>query len=391
MMRRRSALIVAVMAVLFSPGGVLACLWDYDTLLMERRKFPGVVELISGKFLRHSPEFYEWRIRDRTEKLKGDPSRLDWYDDLAVAYSKTGDHKKAIEIIQQKDKLKPGLYETEANWGTFLLFDGQWEEALRHVNRALEINPDAHFGREKYQALLIEYVIPRLKDGKPQLPLKSVVLSITERRYDGKEVTTDHGESFHEFLVQRFGNEFKRDEAVQAVLGMMHFADYRSPILLEPLASLVTHYKFGMDGQRLASRAYLRASEAVDDLAVRDKYVAAAESILELQVGETIANVKAGFQKECQEADVWYAKLRDAELGWIRDGKDVEAEFERRYPAEPETSVPLADRVKDTLKIDTAWNQLAWGVALFILGVTTTIVLVIRFFVRRRRMNSQKV
>lgn len=384
-MRRLCISIVAIVAVLFSPGGTFACLWDYDTLLMERRKFPGVVELISGKFLRHSPEFYEWRIRDRTEKLKNDPNRLDWYDDLAVAYSKTGNHKKAIEIIQQKDKLKPGLYETEANWGTFLLFDGQWEEALKHVNRALEINPNAHFGREKYQALLIEYVIPRLNDGKPQLPLWSVKLPITERKFDGSEVTTSRGESFHAFLVRRFGDEFKRDEAIQAVLGMMHFADYRSPILLEPLASLVTHYKLGIDGQRLASRAYLRASEAVDDPLIRGEYLTAAESILELQVGEMIANVKAAFHDEVREADAWYANLRDAELDWIGDGKDADAEFLRRYPVEPEIAIPLKDRAKEILGVDSLEGRLLWGLGAFLCATIFVIVLFVRWLGRRVR------
>ncbi len=37
-----------------------ACLWDTDTLQMERQRFPDALELITGKFLRHSREFYDW-------------------------------------------------------------------------------------------------------------------------------------------------------------------------------------------------------------------------------------------------------------------------------------------------------------------------------------------
>src|SRR6185295_1221475 len=77
----------------------LACLWDYDTLSMERQRFPNALELITGKFLRHSPEFYRWRIADREAKLKAEPSKLAYYDDLAVAYDKIGDDDKAIETI----------------------------------------------------------------------------------------------------------------------------------------------------------------------------------------------------------------------------------------------------------------------------------------------------
>ena len=31
-----------------------ACLWDRDTRAMERQRFPSVLEVITGKFLRHS-------------------------------------------------------------------------------------------------------------------------------------------------------------------------------------------------------------------------------------------------------------------------------------------------------------------------------------------------
>src|SRR5687768_12330427 len=59
----------AFVAGLLVPLAAAACLWDSDTIKMERSRFPGTLELITGKFLRHSPEFYEWRIRDRLKRL----------------------------------------------------------------------------------------------------------------------------------------------------------------------------------------------------------------------------------------------------------------------------------------------------------------------------------
>ena len=85
---RRAA--VATVAVALIPSLALACAWDYDTLKMERQRFPSALELITGKFLRHSPEFYEWRIRDSEAKLAADPNNLAYLDDLAVAYDKVG-------------------------------------------------------------------------------------------------------------------------------------------------------------------------------------------------------------------------------------------------------------------------------------------------------------
>src|SRR5205823_3773549 len=90
---------LAVVATLLLPGIGRACLWDFDTLAMERARFPTALEVITGKFLRHSPEFYEWRIRDRLAKLERDPHNLAYLDDLAVAYDKLGQHDKAIEAM----------------------------------------------------------------------------------------------------------------------------------------------------------------------------------------------------------------------------------------------------------------------------------------------------
>jgi tetratricopeptide (TPR) repeat protein len=136
---------------LLTPAVALACLWDSDTLKQERYHFPETLELVTGKFLRHSKEFYEWRIQDRVAKLKSEPKNLTYLDDLAVAYEKVGDHDKAIETILKKEEIQPGIYETYSNLGTFYILTGEFEKGLPFIDKALAINPDAHFGSEKYQ------------------------------------------------------------------------------------------------------------------------------------------------------------------------------------------------------------------------------------------------
>ncbi len=117
-------------------------------------------------------EFYRWRVEDRQKRITTEPDRIELYDDLAVAYDKLGEHEKAIETILAKEKLKPGLYETYANLGTFYIHNGQLEEGLKHIDKAIEINPDAHFGREKYQRMLVEYVLTKRSRGVAELPLR---------------------------------------------------------------------------------------------------------------------------------------------------------------------------------------------------------------------------
>jgi len=315
------------------PTVVSACLWDHDTLRQERSQFPAALELITGKFLRHSPEFYEWRIKDRQEKLKTDPTNLAYHDDLAVAYSKVGRTKDAIATMQAKEKLKPGLYETYSNLGTFYILAGDFEAGLPYIDKALEINPDAHFGREKYQKWLVEYaMLCEKKDGKLVLPLKPTRESKVS--------------SFYDYVVQqqlksdttRKDDEIRR-EALTGVLGMMRFANHDNPLLLEAVANL-TAGRFG-NGQRIAVRAYLQASYVVKDDVAKQEYRKLADSAMGMQVGEYAPssaehpNIEDRFAAELVEARRWYDELRAKEVAWIRDGKDVEAEFDKLYTAEP--------------------------------------------------------
>ena len=90
MLRKWFPIVIALAVFVVLPVALHACMWDYDTLKMERSRFPDTLELITGKFLRHSPEFYQWRIKDREQRLKDHPSELGLYDDLGVAYDKIG-------------------------------------------------------------------------------------------------------------------------------------------------------------------------------------------------------------------------------------------------------------------------------------------------------------
>ncbi len=320
---------------------LLACYWDYDTLKMERRQFPGVLELITGKFLRHSSDYYQWRIEDRIRRLKSQPDHLPYYDDLAVAYDKIGRHDDAIATMLRKGKLKSGLYETEANLGTFLIHAGRFEEGLEHIKRAIDINPNAHFGREIYQQLLVEYVISR-RDGRDMIPLPLD----PEPRDDFRDP-----EGFALFVVERrlgeaSGYSEERDaelkRATKGVLGMMRFGNYDSPILLEALGDLLLAAGYPDDPKRLAARAYLKASYGVDSDEAQAAYAHLAESALERQTRDTLTHteltlpqLEAVFKQELAEAKSWHSELAANERRWIREGRNVDAEFTRTYYDEP--------------------------------------------------------
>ena len=60
-------------------------------------------------------------------------------------------HDEGITVIREKADRLPdfGRYETHANLGSFLVHSGRLEEGVAELQKAIEINPDAHFGREK--------------------------------------------------------------------------------------------------------------------------------------------------------------------------------------------------------------------------------------------------
>ena len=149
-----------------------ACLWDKDTLSVEASKYPDLMAATIGWFPRYPPLYYQMR-RDRClNDLKLDPSRLGEYDDAAVADDHLGDDTAAIKLMDLKkavlDKMPESpeksnqTYRYDANIGTFYVHrwarHGEKNSEIKDLHiaedfiaKALAINPNSHFGRERVQ------------------------------------------------------------------------------------------------------------------------------------------------------------------------------------------------------------------------------------------------
>jgi len=293
-----------------------ACIWDSDTIISENARFPGVEEILSGKFPRHSREFYEWRKKRCEEVLLADPLRMPVYDDLAVSQHKLGDHVAAIATMKKKESIRPGLYETFSNLGTFYIYTGELEEALVWINKALAINANAHFGREKYQKWLVEWVMA----GKPQ-----------EGRRDLERSTL----GFDAFVrskeppVGGYMEAARWGKCLEGLLGMMRFADFDNPILQEATGDVLAGAE--KDAMLLASRAYRLASEKSSDEAEKARLLNKADRITgrhrDLDPEELIKQL----HQNLEEGRALNAKVREDEIAWIAAGKDAAAEFEAKY------------------------------------------------------------
>ncbi|MBW3637222.1 MAG: hypothetical protein KY445_12290 [Armatimonadetes bacterium] len=162
-------------------SSALACLndRDSDSLAVQSARFPDTLRVITGRFERNPPLFYEMRIRRSLAQLKKNPRQFGLYDDIGVAFDRLHKGNEALQIMAKKRALLPPFdvknpqikeawYRYYANAGTFHAhrFLGaksgnirEMEKARNYIKRAMEIKPNAHFGREKYQLLAMEWIL----------------------------------------------------------------------------------------------------------------------------------------------------------------------------------------------------------------------------------------
>src|ERR1035438_5556629 len=171
------ALSVSFTIVIASPLAH-ACLWDSDTIADEATKFPDLVDVATGRFERNPSLYYQVRLHRVARELKTSPTKLDDYDDAAVACDRLGNPdgalawmaKKRAELTALESQDSDAMYRLLANEGTFyahkwFLQGGKTEQlalldrSLLDINAAIKLNPGAHFGREPIQGALIEWLV----------------------------------------------------------------------------------------------------------------------------------------------------------------------------------------------------------------------------------------
>lgn len=341
-----------------------ACLWDWDTLQMERRRFPGTLETMTGKFVRHSPAYYEWRIQDRTKRMRSPAEDPGLADDLAVAYSKLGRHAEGIAILEQVLVDHPDRYETLANLGTIQMLAGDLKGGKELIDRAIVINPNAHFGREKYQSLLAEYFLTARKSPHPAAQFPGV--SHPKGQFHG----------FARFILEKRGHRGllsseESEEAVElkaelaaaqrGVLGMMHFANYDSPLLLEALGDLLIAWPTSADDAvQLTARAYYRVAQLSDDKATKDEFKMAAALTLYghldyISHRKTVANEKEASEKDLEKlsgelnrelaaGQAYFDSIACDERRWIAQGVNVDQAFATKYYDSLENTIEQAKK-----------------------------------------------
>ncbi len=402
--------LMALVLTLGLPLSVVACLWDRDTPADEAKGMPEVIAVLTGRFERNPPLFYEMRLARVQAQLQNHPEDLAAYDDAGVACDRLGRGDEAIVWMNTKrgqlerlDETRPDVkeqrYRYHANLGTFLVH--RWvrqggdrtridevKAARDEIAKALAINPNAHFGREKYQLLALTWIVdPPKVEGSQYLPNLL-------------------GWSFGDIYGQETDPK-DADDAVRGLAGLVVLGNAWESVdvfhaLNIALQRDAVGYERGREGGRntLAYLAWLRCCELVD---------AGKNSMLpDSPKGEDLKSLlyRPDFTKPDSLLDPAFVELRAEANAWhtartafmtkqLKAGRhpDTDSTFWNGYTEQPAPGLPTKS-VPDTFK---TWmksrEQLAWTIVIAVpvlgLGLIAGLSAIRSAKVRRRQAEAR--
>ncbi len=256
--------------VLVIPLLACACMWDADTPKAESLDEADILDAITGRFERYPSKYYEMRIARLTPLMQSASGDLAAYDDIAVACERLGRSDEAVEWMRKKrivldsavddeEKLKEHSYRYHANLGTFIVHrwikNGSDRSAIHEVQaardeiaEAIRINPQAHFGREIYQLMALDWIIspPSISTNQAGIP------NLLGWRRDGSDTAVD---------------SIKAHEAVRGIVGLIRLGNAWESLDAFNALYVALQYDKEIDPaarESLSAFALLRCEELID-------------------------------------------------------------------------------------------------------------------------------
>src|SRR3954463_15968602 len=138
-----------------------ACIWDAVTLKEERARRPNLAQAVEGQ-QNQANDIAGLRVK--IQKLEASPQdSAEWLNELAGSYLRIGEPRRAVALLEPALNRFPTNYGVHANLGTAYHLLGDYKAAEREIAKDLEINPQAHFGLERYHLALLQYLVRDLK------------------------------------------------------------------------------------------------------------------------------------------------------------------------------------------------------------------------------------
>jgi len=339
-----------------------ACLNDRDTdaVSLEARGLPGTAEVITGRFERNPPLYYQMRIDRISGELQRKPNQPDLYDDISVAFDRIGRDDDALHWIEHKRKYLPvesptnsptdreEWYRYYANSGTFLVH--QWfragataekiaalTDARNRIARAIAIKPNAHFGREKYQLMVIDWLAATAADEGTDSRnalgrfIVATVRGNLPKNLEGPKLDAAYRAAY--------------DEASTGLSGLVVLGNaWESPDIFGALADTLNESK----KSRLGYLAGLRCRELLQagkhSFAIKDERPGETWEQLTARLSHSVANksnLEDRFKILRDEADRWQSERDTYMLTRLRTGRhpDTDPTFWNDYHSSPPPSL----------------------------------------------------
>ncbi|MFK5921898.1 MAG: tetratricopeptide repeat protein [Verrucomicrobiota bacterium] len=261
-----------------------------------------LLPLILGAFPHHGWAFYEHEIVRTLKVLSENPNDFHARNDLGAAYTKHQLWIMAQSEFDKNEKLHPGRYETASNLGVMYKKKGDYKQAEKYINQALEIKPGGHMGLGDYYLRMIQWL------GNANQ------LDILEKNFLG--VRYDAG-------PKASAKAANQDHIVTLIKN-----DYQFPDAYVVLGDIL----FTRGDHQLALRAYLRARSLIPSDLRQSFYSSVVENridqirqiwtdnktsehVLEPDIGEI------QIYEEFEAARIWLDKFQAVEMELIKQNK----------------------------------------------------------------------
>jgi hypothetical protein len=426
-------------------------------------RFAMVHDVIHERFPWHGPAYHQERNRraraaiaeEDAKRKPGEAPSAAYFahvDDLTVGLERLGQHQEAIALMQDKMRRQEAagqkgrdLYSSKANLGTFLIL---WQiqegfadrdaakkrltEGLKLVRESMEVNPEAHFGREVWQAVLLEYLIAALDDPTLLTRFDMIGNDLTSSRVSHRVFSMQFAHKWNrsglkddaavylrkqagENIAEQasvtdpkvFREEIRRvgaedpawvdavkpsqskavpfDEPVLGIVGMWRYGGGANPHFALALAEIMARV-----GQRYIAwcayeRAVLLSDHFSTDPAIVQKLVehcrASQSRLEEYMPSEERDQLRPRFQKELAFGQRYQAAYQEYEAKRIAEGADIDDPhfydaFDAAFKAEHGPNATIATPVGDEDKfiVGPSWGEwfamLSWSRVVLFAGLS---------------------
>lgn len=382
---------------------------------------------------RRKIEKWKRRIRNQSPDnvSKHDQETLfEAYDNLGVGLERLGQHQNALRVLRNKRDLEKEIrgeisYETYANLGTVLIH-AHMKDALRgqkdslkrvkqgrsYLVKAVELNPDAHFGREQWQIRIVNYLLmarnhpdvlrtydfvgnrldkqippEKTNDNYPRSKLNTYIIE----RLNPEQLEEPNARRYRRQYIYRVPGPEDRepqsrwnpeedalvpfDQPVLAIIGMWRVGGGPNPHFALALGEIM--YRIGQ--LHLAWEAYERAirmkEEYWPDKALVDAFVEhcrTRQKAIEEYLPETgRESLLSSFNAELNDAREWQKAYQQYERKRIRNGisttrSDFHQPFLERHGSIA-TEPGKSDWIRVTVESGSAPNRIRLAISIMVL------------------------